>query len=159
MFNFILAVWGCLTIILTGIGLFSTIHSFWGFEVISYPDIVLESYRIYRNEVFRYVIEWWFPFSVPERIKDIVFLYFFCSITVYNYYKWLGALDQYGKLRVFFSGPLLLVMGINMAFDKNIRKEFPEHTLFWIGHVIAAALFSIVAIIFLGWNYFLIKNL
>ncbi len=159
MFYFISAVWGCLTIILTGIGLFSTIHSFWGFEVISYPEIILESYRIFRNEVFAYVIEWWLPINVPEKVKDVVFLYFFCSITIYNYYKWLGALEQYGRLKVFLSGPLLLIMGISNAFNKEIRKAFPEHALFWIGHVVAAALFSVVAIIFFGWNFFLIKNI
>lgn len=152
-------IWGPLSIILTGLGLISTIQTFWEVEVISTPEIILESYRKLRDVFFNYAIEWWFPYKFPSELKDIICLYFFCSTTVYNYYRWVGTLDKYGRLRVFLAGPLLLGMGIYMGLDEEERKRNPQFVLFYWGHILATVLFGSVAAIFFIWNTFLINNL
>ncbi len=148
-----------LSIILTGLGLISVIQNLWSIEVVSIPELILTSYKNFRDVLFEYIFEWWVPFSIPSFIKDFITLYAFCSLTVYNYYKINGVHHEYGRLNILLKGPWLIVASVMILFDEEAWRKTPQYMLFWLGHVIAVIVFCLVAVVFFLWNYFSIESL
>ncbi len=150
--GFLPKVWIILSLFLTGLGIFSTIQSFVGFDLASFPEIATESYRAFRDKVFGIVLEWFLPFSIPIIIKDIICLYGFCSISIYNLYKWNGNLEEWGKVQTILFAPAYILNAALHLTIKDLRNANPQYILFYFGHVAILLLYGVVAIIFLIWN-------
>lgn len=145
---FFLGTWGALGIMLTGMGLVSTIQSILSVEIVSLPKMALEAYRMFRDYFFEITLEWWIPFKLPILLKDLVSLYGFCSITVYNYYKFNGNLEEWGRLSTLAMGPIYIYSAIWHLANEESRKANPQHIMFYLGHLVAVLLFGFIAVIF-----------
>ena len=155
----LLSIWMPLSLILTGLGLASTIQNLWSVEVVSIPEMILAAYHKFRDTFFDLTLQWWLPFQLPIWFKDIISLYAFCSFTVYNYYKWAGNLEEWGRYKVLMLGPYLLALGIYCAFNKDIKRQEGQYVIFFYGHVAATLIFGSVTAIFFLWNHFAIMLL
>ena len=143
-----------LSIILGSLSLIALIVNSNDIDLANTPQYIYESYRIFIDKIYFYLVENWIDVDLPNYLKDLLAFWLFCSGLVYRYDRLIGHEDPIGWTAL--AGPLAFWGAWDACFGSG---RDPRYFMYFFLLLVFGVLHVVIVSIFFLWNYNIIKSL